>query len=140
MIAVQGRVRPRPTGLSNPNLETGEIEIVVDEFRVLNTAKTPPFPIGENGTVDEALRLRYRYLDLRRPRMQSNIILRHKVVKYIRDFLTEREFVEIETPILFKSTPEGARDYLVPAEFIQVAFTRSSKPSAVEAVAYGCRV
>jgi aspartyl-tRNA synthetase len=115
VISVQGIVRPRPEGLNNPNLETGEIEVLVERMRVLNPAKTPPFPIVEDGTIDEALRLRYRYLDLRRPRMQSNLVLRHRVVKYIRDYLSARDFVEIETPMLFKSTPEGARDYLVPS-------------------------
>jgi aspartyl-tRNA synthetase len=115
VLQVRGRVRPRPEGLSNPNLETGEIEVVAASLQVLNTAKTPPFLINDDAAVDEALRLRYRYLDLRRPRMQSNLILRHKVVRYIRDYLSDRGFVEIETPMLFKSTPEGARDYLVPS-------------------------
>ena len=115
VISVQGSVRLRPEGLSNPNLETGEIEVLVEKLQVLNAAKTPPFPIADNGAVDEALRLRYRYLDLRRPHMQSNLVLRHRVVKYIRDYLSARDFVEIETPMLFKSTPEGARDYLVPS-------------------------
>jgi aspartyl-tRNA synthetase len=101
--------------LSNPNLGTGEIEVEATEVVVLNAAKTPPFLINDDTPVDEALRLRYRYLDLRRPRMQANMILRHKVVKFIRDYLSAREFVEIETPMLFKSTPEGARDYLVPS-------------------------
>ena len=115
VLQVHGTVRCRPEGLSNPNLNTGAIEIAATEVKVLNPAKTPPFSITDDTPVDEALRLRYRYLDLRRPRMQANIILRHKVVKYIRDYLSARDFVEIETPILFKSTPEGARDYLVPS-------------------------
>ena len=115
VLQVHGTVRWRPEGLSNPNLNTGAIEIAATEVKVLNPAKTPPFSITDDTPVDEALRLRYRYLDLRRPRMQANIILRHKVVKYIRDYLSARDFVEIETPILFKSTPEGARDYLVPS-------------------------
>jgi aspartyl-tRNA synthetase len=115
VLQVRGKVRPRPVGLSNPNLDTGAIEVAAAKIELLNAAKTPPFLINDDSLVDEALRLRYRYLDLRRPRMQSNMILRHKVVKYIRDYLSERDFVEIETPTLFKSTPEGARDYLVPS-------------------------
>jgi aspartyl-tRNA synthetase len=115
VLQVRGAVRQRPEGLSNPNLDTGDIEVVAQKIDVLNAAKTTPFLIDDDGSVDEALRLRYRYLDLRRPRMQSNMILRHRVVKYIRDYLNERGFLEIETPMLFKSTPEGARDYLVPS-------------------------
>lgn len=115
VIQVHGTVRPRPAGLVNPRMETGEIEVLADEITVLNPARTPPFPISEDTPIDESLRLKYRYLDLRRRRMQQNLILRHRVVKFIRDFLDGRGFVEIETPILFKSTPEGARDYLVPS-------------------------
>jgi aspartyl-tRNA synthetase len=115
VLQVKGVVQVRPEGLSNPELPTGEIEVVAHEVKVLNPAKTPPFYIYDDSPVDEALRLKYRYLDLRRPRMQRNVILRHRVVKYIRDFLAARDFVEIETPILFKTTPEGARDYLVPS-------------------------
>jgi aspartyl-tRNA synthetase len=115
VLLVRGQVRPRPEGLSNPNLSTGEIEVAAKELQILNTAKTPPFLINDDAPVDEALRLRYRYLDLRRPRMQTNMVLRHKVIKYIRDYLSAQDFVEIETPMLFKSTPEGARDYLVPS-------------------------
>ncbi len=115
VLQVSGAVRTRPEDMVNPELDTGRIEVLIDEVEVLNPAKTPPFYIYEDGPVDEVLRLRHRYLDLRRPRMQRNIILRHRVVKQIRDFLDERGFVEIETPILFKTTPEGARDYLVPS-------------------------
>ena len=112
---VTGVVSRRPAGQENMNLPTGEIEILVDKVVILNTAKTTPFLIDRDDPVDETTRLRYRYLDLRRERMQRNIILRHNAVKFIRDFLATRDFVEIETPILFKSTPEGARDYLVPS-------------------------
>ena len=115
VVKVSGMVHRRPSGLENPDLTTGEIEVLAEEVEILNPAKTPPFYINEDSPVEEALRLRYRYLDLRRQRMQRNIILRHRVIKFIRDFLTEEGFVEIETPILFKSTPEGARDYLVPS-------------------------
>ncbi len=115
VLQIKGIVQARPEGLANPDIPTGEIEVVAHTVKVLNPAKTPPFYIYNDGHVDEALRLQYRYLDLRRPRMQHNMILRHRVVKYIRDFLADRDFVEIETPILFKTTPEGARDYLVPS-------------------------
>jgi len=115
VVQVEGHVRERPEGLINSDIPTGHVEVVADEMTILNPAKTPPFYIYDDQTVDEGLRLQYRYLDLRRQRMQRNILLRHDVVKTIRDFLSERGFVEVETPILFKSTPEGARDYLVPS-------------------------
>jgi aspartyl-tRNA synthetase len=116
VIHVTGTVMKRPAGTENPNLPTGEVEISVDTATVMNPSKTPPFDISSDGTdVDENVRLRYRYLDLRRTRMHDNIILRHRVVKFMRDFLDERGFLEIETPIMIKSTPEGARDYLVPS-------------------------
>jgi aspartyl-tRNA synthetase len=115
VIEVRGRVNIRPEGLQNAALATGEIELLTEHLEVLNPARTPPFYINEEVTIDEGLRLKYRYLDLRRQRMQANLILRHKVNLYIRNFLNEAGFLEIETPILFKSTPEGARDYLVPS-------------------------
>jgi len=115
VLQVRGEVSRRPSGQENPDMATGEIEILSDEIVILNTAKTPPIPIERDEAVDEALRLKYRFLDLRRPRMQRNLEIRHKAVKFIRNFLDERDFLEIETPILFKSTPEGARDYLVPS-------------------------
>jgi aspartyl-tRNA synthetase len=115
VVRVSGNVRQRPPGLENLDLATGGIEVVAQSAEILNPAKTPPFYINEDSPVEEALRLRYRYLDLRRQRMQRNLVLRHKVIKFIRDFLTDEGFIEIETPILFKSTPEGARDYLVPS-------------------------
>ena len=115
VLQVKGLVSLRPEGLANPNMDTGEVELLVEELVVLNPAKTPPFMIDRDDNVDESLRLKYRYLDLRRERMQRNLIIRHKAIKFIRDFLNDRGFLEIETPILFKSTPEGARDYLVPS-------------------------
>ena len=115
VLKVVGKVEHRPAGTENPKLSTGEIDILAAEVQILNTSKTPPFAINEEVEIDENVRLRYRYLDLRRQRMQQNIILRHKVVKFMRDFLDARGFLEIETPIMIKSTPEGARDYLVPS-------------------------
>ena len=112
---VTGVVRRRPQGSENPDMRTGEIEVAARDCRLLNAARTPPFYINEDLDVDENLRLKYRYLDLRRQRMKENIILRHRVVKCMRDFLDDRGFIEIETPILIKSTPEGARDFLVPS-------------------------
>ena len=115
VVQVSGTVNARPEGTVNPGLATGEIEVAAAQAVVLNESKTPPFEVADGAEVDELLRLKYRYIDLRRPSMQETIALRHKVVKYIRDFLDERGFLEIETPILIKSTPEGARDYLVPS-------------------------
>ena len=114
-IAVRGNVRARSEETVNANIDTGEIEVVCTELRILNKAKTPPFYIQDNVDVDEKVRLRYRYLDLRRPEMQKNIILRHRVAKIMRDFFDRNGFLEIETPMLCKSTPEGARDFLVPS-------------------------
>lgn len=115
VLKVGGTVRRRPEGSENPDLPTGEVEVEAHSLEVLNPARTPPFSINEDSEVDESLRLKYRYLDLRRERMSRNVHLRHQVVKFIRDYLDERGFIEIETPILFKTTPEGARDYLVPS-------------------------
>ena len=115
VVSVEGCVRLRTEDTINRNIPTGEIEIEASSLEILNTAKTPPFYIQDGVDVDENVRLRYRYLDLRRPEMQKNLILRHKVTKLMRDFLDNRSFVEIETPMLTKSTPEGARDYLVPS-------------------------
>jgi len=115
VVQVTGKVVPRLQGTENPNLSTGAIEIAADDIVILNPSRTTPFPISDTISVDESLRLKYRYLDLRRPKMRDNVILRHRVVKAIRDYLDERAFLEIETPILMKSTPEGARDYLVPS-------------------------
>jgi aspartyl-tRNA synthetase len=115
VIRVEGIVRKRPEGTVNPKMDTGEIEVEAHAVEILNASKTPPFYINEDVDVDESLRLKYRYLDLRRQRMNRNMILRHRVVKHMRDFLDARGFLEIETPMLIKSTPEGARDYLVPS-------------------------
>ncbi len=115
VLQIKGEVAPRPSGQENPDMPTGDIEVLADEVVVLNPAKTPPFLIDRDENVDESLRLKYRYLDLRRERLQRNLTIRHKAIKFMRDFLDERGFLEVETPILFKSTPEGARDYLVPS-------------------------
>ncbi len=122
VVRVQGTVRPRPPGTENPKMATGGIEVEATAVETLNEAKTPPFYINEEVEVDENLRLQYRYLDLRRAGMQQNVILRHRLVKHIRDFLDERGFVEVETPLLIKSTPEGARDFLVPSSGIPGSF------------------
>ena len=115
VLHVIGEVTRRPAGTENPSVATGEVEVVATQVEVLNPSKTPPFYVNEDTDVDEYLRLKHRHLYLRRPRMQANLMLRHRVVKFIRDFLDQRGFMEIETPILIKSTPEGARDYLVPS-------------------------
>jgi aspartyl-tRNA synthetase len=116
VIQVTGKVAARPEGLRNPNLGTGDIEVLAASVTILNTAKTPPFYIsGGADEVDEMLRLKYRYLDIRRPRMAQNLVLRHQIVRFIREYFSARDFVEIETPILLKSTPEGARDFVVPS-------------------------
>jgi aspartyl-tRNA synthetase len=115
VVEVHGFVRARPEGTRNENLQTGDVEIEASKIVVENEALTPPFEIADAGDVDESLRLAYRYLDLRRERMQRNLVLRHRIVKTIRDYLDARDFVEIETPVLIKSTPEGARDYVVPS-------------------------
>ncbi len=116
VLQVKGTVRIRPAGTENNELETGMIDVVAHDIKQLNASKTPPFYINrDDEPVEELRRMQYRYLDLRRPAMQRNIVMRHRVVKFIRDYLDERSFVEIETPILFKTTPEGARDFLVPS-------------------------
>jgi len=115
VIAVKGRVRPRPDDMINEKLKTGRIEVFIYHLRVLNTAETPPFQIEDDIDVSEAIRLKYRYLDLRRPSVQRNLLLRHKAYQVTRSFLDQEGFIEIETPVLTKSTPEGARDFLVPS-------------------------
>jgi aspartyl-tRNA synthetase len=115
VLACRGKVIPRPAGMENQNLKTGAIEVMTDELRILNTSLTPPFPMDEDGEISENLRLKYRYLDLRRPGMAENLILRHRAAQAIRSYLNSHDFLEIETPVLTRSTPEGARDYLVPS-------------------------
>ena len=115
VLAVRGRVVARPGDMANPKLATGAIEVLVDELRILNSSETPPFPLDEETEVADNLRLQYRYLDLRRPEMAANMVMRHKAVMTIRNYLNEQGFLDIETPMLTRSTPEGARDYLVPS-------------------------
>jgi aspartyl-tRNA synthetase len=115
VVAVKGKVRRRAAGLENPNMATGEIEVVAEELLLLNEAKTPPFSPAEDAIANEEVRLKYRYLDLRRTEMQHNFELRHKVARAIRNYLSDDGFLEIETPFMTRSTPEGARDYLVPS-------------------------
>jgi len=122
VLAVKGLVRRRPEGMLNPDLKTGEIEVLVNELEIFNESKTPPFMINEATDISENIRLKYRYLDLRRPEIQKNLILRSKVAVETRSFFQEEGFVEIETPFLTKSTPEGARDYLVPSRVNQGMF------------------
>jgi aspartyl-tRNA synthetase len=115
VIRVTGQVAARPAGQENPNLATGDIEVYVTRAEILNEAKNPPFLINIEESVDESLRLKYRFLDLRHERIQRNLTIRHRTIKFMRDYLDARGFIEIETPILIKSTPEGARDYVVPS-------------------------
>lgn len=115
VLAVRGRVAARPGDMANPKLVTGAIEVLVDELRLLNSSETPPFPLDEEVEVSDNLRLQYRYLDLRRPEMAANMVMRHKAVMAVRNYLNDNGFLDIETPMLTRSTPEGARDYLVPS-------------------------
>jgi aspartyl-tRNA synthetase len=113
-VRIRGTIRPRPEGMRNPRLKTGEIELLVEDLELLSSSRTPPFPIADQVEAGEELRLKYRYLDLRRPKMMRNIILRHRITQAVRRFMDSQGFLEIETPMLTRSTPEGARDYLVP--------------------------
>jgi len=115
VVQVSGEVSVRPAGTENPKMPTGEVEVLAENAVILNTSKTPPFYINEDMDVNENVRLKYRYLDLRRDGMKSNILMRHEVVRYMREYLYSKGFLDIETPVLMKSTPEGARDYLVPS-------------------------
>src|SRR3989344_4392330 len=123
VVEIQGIVQERPESMRNANIPTGGIEISGTTIEVLNQSQTPPFDLGGDGReIGEEHRLTYRYLDLRRPRLKKNFVLRHKITKFIRDFLDSKGFIEVETPILTKSTPEGARDYLVPSRLQQGSF------------------
>ena len=122
VLAVRGRVEKRPEGMTNPELATGEIEVMADALKILNRAQTPPFMIEDNVEVSENIRLEHRHIDLRRPKIQKNIITRHRATAAIRNFMNENGFLDIETPVLTKSTPEGARDYLVPSRINQGMF------------------
>jgi aspartyl-tRNA synthetase len=116
VLQIEGMVQKRPEGMANPKMETGEVEVIAKSVTVLNASKTPPFMVNTDADLpDENMRLKYRYIDLRRERLTKNMVLRHKVIKFMRDYLDAQGFIEIETPIMFKATPEGARDYLVPS-------------------------
>ena len=116
VVEMEGEIVKRPAGMANPNISTGDVELKTVRLEVLNKAQTPPFALDTAGTeINEELRLQYRYLDLRRPRLQNNLKLRHQIIQFIRTWLSEKGFVEVETPILTKSTPAGARDYVVPS-------------------------
>jgi len=115
VIGITGKVEKRPEGMTNPNLKTGEIEVFATELKILNPANTPPFLIEDTVDVSENIRLKYRHIDLRRPNIQKNLILRHRAAASVRQYLNGLGFIDIETPVLTKSTPEGARDYLVPS-------------------------
>jgi len=115
VLRVTGTVKRRAPDTVNPRIATGEVEVIADEIHIISMSKTPPFPIDDNINTDESLRLEYRYLDLRRPRMQQILELRHRVNKIIHSYMDEREFIEVETPLLIKTTPEGARDFVVPS-------------------------
>ncbi|MBI2453570.1 aspartate--tRNA ligase, partial [Candidatus Peregrinibacteria bacterium] len=115
VLRIRGKVRGRPEGSENAKMKTGAIEIICHSVEVINESKTPPFELDRDDVQNEELRLKYRYLDLRRPRMQRNLEMRHRTIKFIRDFLDERRFIEVETPMLIKGTPEGSREYIVPS-------------------------
>jgi aspartyl-tRNA synthetase len=122
VISIEGKVRKRPEGTENPALNTGQIDVMVNKLVILNEAKTPPFPIKDEIDTSEDIRLKYRYIDLRRPAMQKNLLMRHKMYQLVRKYFDEKSFIEVETPVLMKSTPEGARDYLVPSRLHKSKF------------------
>ena len=133
VVAVVGKVEKR-SGAVNENIATGGIEIIPEELRILSEAETPPFQVEENSRTKEEVRLKYRYLDLRRPDMQRNLLMRSRVATLTRQFLAEEGFLEIETPVLIGSTPEGARDYLVPSRIHRGHFLRAAPvPAALQA-------
>jgi len=115
VVRARGAVRRRPAGAENPKLATGDVEVDVEELEVISKSKTPPFEIEDDVAADEATRLKYRYLDIRRPKMTRNLELRHRVVQAIHRYMSAREFIEVETPMLLKGTPEGSRDFIVPS-------------------------
>ncbi|MBM4167240.1 MAG: aspartate--tRNA ligase, partial [Ignavibacteria bacterium] len=115
VVSVSGKIEKRPDGTENSELATGQIDVLISELTILNRSETPPFSISEEDNTNEETRLKYRYLDLRREQMQKNMIMRHKMYQVVRNYFSEHNFLEVETPILMKSTPEGARDYLVPS-------------------------
>ena len=136
VLSAGGELIRREEGTVNPNLPTGEVELAVDELDVLADSETPPFQIDEDDPVGEELRLRYRYLDLRKERMRDTLVLRHDVVRGIREHLSEEGFLEIETPILTRSTPEGARDFLVPSRLMRGSwYALPAVASALQAAA-----
>ncbi len=122
VIMVKGTVRKRPDGMQNKNIDSGEIEVVLNEIQILNRSKTPPFEIDVDADPNEEIRLKYRYLDLRRERMKNNIIFRHKFIKRLRDHMDGLGFVEVETPMLMKGTPEGSREFIVPSRLYEGKF------------------
>lgn len=123
VIQIQGFIKKRPENMINPELSTGTVEVDVKELTIINESQTPPFPLeGDGYEIDEEVRMKYKYLDLRRPRLQKNLGIRHRVIKFIRDYLDTEGFYEVETPILTKSTPEGARDYVVPSRLYTGSF------------------
>jgi len=122
VLQIEGTVRMRPKGQENPNLKTGKVEIVATKVEILNSSETPPFEIDQEKEVNEEVRLKYRYLDLRKERLKNNILLRHKLIKRVRDYFDKENFVEVETPILIKGTPEGSREYLVPSRLYPGTF------------------
>jgi len=124
VVGIRGEVVLRPEGTANPKLATGEIEVIAKEIKILNVSRTPPFLIEDEEKVEENTRLKYRYLDLRKPSLQSNLILRHRLAKEVRNYFDGLGFLEVETPMLTKSTPEGARDFLVPSRLSQDIFMR----------------
>src|SRR6202023_3577666 len=115
VVRVRGTVGRRPPGSENPRMATGEVEVTASELEIISTAKTPPFQIEDDVEADEATRLKYRYLDLRRPRMQRMLEMRHRLVKVMHSYMSDHEFIEVETPMLLKGTPEGSGDFIVPS-------------------------